>query len=668
VSVPLQYLQELASRLPDTRGGDPRTRVSSGFDLDQWITDRGLDITGSSEWKGGRRWIFPICPWNSNHDNRSAYIVQFSNGAVAAGCLHNGCRGKDWHALRDLLEPGWQGKPASGRVVVATGNGSSWEPPVPFQQFDLPQFPVKALPGWLRDFVQALAVATQTPIDLGAVIALAVVAASCAKKVVVRMKPGYVEPVNIFVVVALAPGNRKTSVFRTIIEPLENHEEREIQRLSPEIARVKASFKIKESKLKKLQDGAASAAKAADQERLTQEAASLAAELAEADALVPPRYIADDCTTERLATLLRDQSGRIAVMSAEGDVFDLLAGRYSPTSTANFGVYLKGHAGDALRIDRVGRPPEYVKSPALTVGLAVQPDVIRGLTGKPGFRGRGLLGRFLYSLPASLLGHRDTNPPPVPGSLSAAFSANVCALLEIALKKDGHGEACPYELTLEADARERMQEFEMWLEPQLSEFGELGGITDWAGKLVGAVGRIAGILHMATLVGTPGSWDYPISKEIVKDAIQIGTYLIPHAKAAFAEMGADVFVDQAKMMLRWIEQNGLACFTKRDLHQSLRGTFKRVEDLERPLALLASHGFVRKQEETSHDGPGRRPSPVYDVNPLYISENASQETTVPARNQHFEDCENSEKGTSLRHVTEVSTSTSARFAENPELE
>jgi hypothetical protein len=82
-------------------------------------------------------------------------------------------------------------------------------------------------------------------------------------------------------------------------------------------------------------------------------------------------------------------------MSAEGDVFDLMAGRYSAKTTSNFGVYLKGHAGDPLRVDRVGRPPEFVLQPALTVGLAVQPDVIPGgLRQKPEFRGRGLLARF----------------------------------------------------------------------------------------------------------------------------------------------------------------------------------------------------------------------------------------------------------------------------------
>jgi replicative DNA helicase len=76
-------------------------------------------------------------------------------------------------------------------------------------------------------------------------------------------------------------------------------------------------------------------------------------------------------------------------------VFDQMAGRYSQSGGPNLGVYLKGHVGDLLKVDRRGRPPEYVERPCLTIGLAVQPEVLRGLASRPGFRGRGLLARFL---------------------------------------------------------------------------------------------------------------------------------------------------------------------------------------------------------------------------------------------------------------------------------
>jgi len=67
-----------------------------------------LDVNGPSPWNNGRKWIFRICPWNPDHTNRAAYVVELPNGVIAAGCHHNGCFGKGWHDLRDVVEPGWR--------------------------------------------------------------------------------------------------------------------------------------------------------------------------------------------------------------------------------------------------------------------------------------------------------------------------------------------------------------------------------------------------------------------------------------------------------------------------------------------------------------------------------------------------------------------------------
>lgn len=67
-----------------------------------------------------------------------------------------------------------------------------------------------------------------------------------------------------------------------------------------------------------------------------------------------------------------------------------------------------------LRVDRKGRPPEYIPRPALTLGLCVQPEVLRDIAALPGFRGRGLLARILYSVPADLVGRRKIGEPAYP--------------------------------------------------------------------------------------------------------------------------------------------------------------------------------------------------------------------------------------------------------------
>ena len=81
---------------------------SNGFELDRWIEKHNLEVEGPLPWNGGNKWIFRRCPWNPEHINRSAYVVQLANGAIAAGCHHSSCEHNDWHALRDLIEPGWR--------------------------------------------------------------------------------------------------------------------------------------------------------------------------------------------------------------------------------------------------------------------------------------------------------------------------------------------------------------------------------------------------------------------------------------------------------------------------------------------------------------------------------------------------------------------------------
>jgi hypothetical protein len=646
-AVPIEALEALAS---EASGGASRTKAElpqsmfqSQFDIDQWLSRSGLEIVkGPEPYNGGRRWHLRVCVFNPHHERPA--LIQFANGALIYKCLHQSCSDRNWRSFRDAVEPGRQ-FPRNGESGQNTMPPGQWEPPILFSRFRLPRFPTDVFPEWLRAFVEAEAIATQTPVDLAGMLVLSVLAAACAKKVIVQVKPGYSEPVNVFTVTALPPGSRKSAVFAAVTRPVEEFERSEVNRTAGEIAKKKSAFKIKEATLKRLQEQAVGAT-GKKLEDLTRDAALLAAELAGMVTTVPTRCIVDDCTAEKLAGLLSEHGGRIALMSAEGDVFDVMAGRYSNNGTSNFAVYLKGHAGDALRVDRVGRPAEFVEAPALTVGLAVQPDVIRGLAEKPGFRGRGLLARFLYALPPSMLGHRDTNPPPVPDPVLTEYRQKLLTLLNTPFGEDDGGLRCPHPLTLDVAAQEGFQCFEAWVEPRLAEFGELGRMTDWGGKVAGAVARIAGLLHMADHVGTDAPWDLPIPAATVDRAIRIARYLIPHAIAAFAEMGADEIVERAKAISRWIAHERLESFTKRDAHQSARSTFKRAADVDAPLAVLVERGFVRKRGENASGAAGRHASPMYDVNPRW-----AKNARPPVLGGHSEYCEDSEKAS---HENEAS--------------
>src|SRR5450755_465209 len=78
---------------------------AQAFDIERFIQEHHLDVNGPKEWISGDKWVFNTCPWNAEHTDRSAYILRFSSGAIAAGCQHNGCRGFGWKDLRLKYEP-----------------------------------------------------------------------------------------------------------------------------------------------------------------------------------------------------------------------------------------------------------------------------------------------------------------------------------------------------------------------------------------------------------------------------------------------------------------------------------------------------------------------------------------------------------------------------------
>jgi hypothetical protein len=468
-------------------------------------------------------------------------------------------------------------------------------------------------------------------------LALAVLATVAAGAVEVQPRPGWQEPLCLFIAVGMDAGARKSSVFTALTRPVADFERDQAAAALPGITETAVLRRIADQAAAQAEI-AAGKAPASQQEEARAEAIARAAEAA--NLMVPPlpRWLVDDATPEALAGLLAVY-GRIALLSPEGDVFDQMAGRYNQSAGPNLGVYLKGHAGDLLKIDRRGRPPEYVERPCLTIGLAVQPEILRGLASRPGFGGRGLLARFLYSLPESLVGHRQVGPPPVPAAVADRYTRELQALaarLTAPASDDG-----PAVLALGHEAAELLLGFERDLEPRLAAgSGDLVHLAGWAAKLAGATCRLAGLLHLARHLRD--GWARPIGADSFAGAARLAGYLVEHARAVFDLMGADPRVDDARWLLDWISRTNQAQFSRRDAHQAARGRFRKATDLEPALALLAEHGWLRRVDaDPAGRKGGRPPSPRFIVNPLHPISEPSQ-PSKPHWATGSEGCEGSE--------------------------
>jgi hypothetical protein len=501
---------------------------------------------------------------------------------------------------------------------------AAWESPAPLgARRALPTFPVDALPSWVADMVAAVAEFTQTPPDLPAVVALAALSAAAGGRAVVEVRGTWREPVNLYAVVAMPPGSRKSPVFAAITAPLLDAERHLVEATRPRVVEADLARKVAQRAAER---AAATAANTQTPEGRASALADASDAAVQADSItVPalPRLVADDVTSETAASLLAEQGGRLAVLSAEGGIFATLAGRYS-NGVPSLEVFLKGHAGDMLRVDRKSRPAEHIDHPALTLGVAIQPELLRDIARMPGFRGRGLLARILYSLPPNTVGNRrPRDARPIPPPVADSYTTNLHALVTTLADWTD-----PAVLPLTPDAAEAVLTLEEHTEPRLHpDTGDLGHIADWAAKWVGAVVRIAGLLHLATHLRD--GWGRPIELTTIDQAARIGRYHLDHALAAFDDMGADPVLNDARHILDWITRTRPEAFTRRDLFTGIsRGRFRKVADLDPPLDLLTQHAWIRPVPQPETNRPGRPPSPAYDVHPALLDPAAETAETA----------------------------------------
>lgn len=479
------------------------------------------------------------------------------------------------------------------------GTGSViWETPLPFDEYDLPSFPVDALPETVRRYVLAVAESTQTSVDMAAVEALGVGSLCSQGKYFIQGNADWAEPLNIYTVVILPPAERKSSVLSVMIRPVEEYEKEENSRRNAGIIESQMVLSRLEKEKRSLVERA-SKGKATEEE-----VRAKATEIAKYEPVKPLRLFVDDVTSEKLTSVLAENKGRAAVVSAEGGIFDIISGLYS--RNVNIDVFLKGHSGDTIRVDRIGRASESIIHPALTMVLAVQPEVLNGLMSNNTFHGRGLTARFLYSMPKSTVGSRSFSTKPIPEGVRARYRA----LIETILSSDNEQEP----ISLDDGAREVLEDLFNEIEGRLK--GDLAEISDWAGKFVGAVLRISGILHVMKY--PKDSMFDAVDRETMEHAVIIGRYFLTHAKAAYSLMGADTVNKDAQHLLSFIKRERLAEFSRRDAMRLCR-SFKTADSLQPVLNRLCEYGYIAVKPQEPVSGIGRRPSEVYVTNPAVLN-------------------------------------------------
>ena len=517
--------------------------------------------------------------------------------------------------FNDLFTDDPENGPERVRVVIEKAREGKaqplpeeWAAPVPFTAHNLPKLDAANLPPIIGDFCAGLAEEKQVPVEIAVAMSLSTLATAAQGRYIVRVREGYTEPLNIYTLCPLEPANRKSATVEACTVPLKEWEKWMVDAMAPEVKAAKSKRLTMEKVIEAKRNKATKCTTAQEVEDIQREILALEEQLPEIP--VVPRLLADNTTPEALAVLMENMGGCIAIITAEGGIFDILAGMYNK-GTPNLDLFLKGHSGDSFRVDRRMAPPVLLDNPRLTLGISPQPITLAERSASKVFRGRGLDGRFLYFMPESLLGRRKLEPSPMSPAAKSRFHDKVRGLLPLRWCPDMPE---PVELELSPEAYQMWLAFAGEVEKGLAPGGEFEGMNDWGGKLAGAVVRIAGLFHLVT-------YDRPeelkITPETMRQAAYMGALLTEHAKAAYALMGTDETIEGAKKVLEWIRRQAADRFTTQDCWQAVRGYFHHMPPLLEALKELEDRSFI-KEVPAEKQKNGRKARPDYLVNPATL--------------------------------------------------
>jgi hypothetical protein len=191
-------------------------------------------------------------------------------------------------------------------------------------------------------------------------------------------------------------------------------------------------------------------------------------------------------------------------------------------------------------------------------------------------------------------------------------------LLNIQCGKDDAGHPQPQIITLDTQAKSTYIE---WTKQHAAEvnhpefFDKLRG--PWS-KLKSCCGRLILIIHELRRALCGGVTELIADKESVQAAITLINYLKSHTKKVQRTLGRHPDHALASRILQWLRQSRIRQFSKRDAFQAIRGSAQRADALDGPLRLLEQHMFIRAVPNEARPGPGRKPSPQWEVNPSVV--------------------------------------------------
>lgn len=460
------------------------------------------------------------------------------------------------------------------------------------------EFPIDALPAGMAEAVREVAATIKVDPAIPATGFLGVAAGCVGNRVRVVINTNWVTQANLYLAVVADSGDGKSPGLAPAYEPLRALEGRLRREHDERSRRARVTLPIMRDELSRMQ-------KAGSQDVASMMVLQEQIEDAEAELRRTPAAWVDDVTPEQLGVLLGDNDGCMTAISDEGTLLAHLTGMYA--RAPNLDTYLQAWNGGDLHVDRkggAGTPASRLTltNPRLTLAVAIQPPVLRGLfASKQNLDERGAVGRLLIAWPPSTAGTRMLSlGESAPFTATPAWNRHVTGLLDEPRS----------EVTFTPDATRLFLEWHNRIEAGLPRGRFYHEIRTPAVKARESVARIAGLF--AVLEGRR-----LVDEAHVQRAIRVGDYYLAHMLAITESMDGGVLNSALKILTK-LEAGADATHTCEDCKDwSVRVfTVKEAKRWDRKtdpkvvvdaLDVLEQHGYIRPSDPEQGFGDGARP-------------------------------------------------------------
>ncbi len=455
-----------------------------------------------------------------------------------------------------------------------------------------PAFPVQVFPPPLEAYARELAATLRAPLDFVGAAMMATAASAIGQSVNLRLTRTWTEAALFFLILVARPGTSKSPVIRSVVGPLAALD----RRLREKSRRDRESW-----------EGAkARHTKDTEAEPPGPEPALL-------------RAIVKDVTRAALVVVLQDNPRGVLCDPDEAKAWVNSFDEYKSRGGSDRQFWLSVWGCSPVSVDRKGGRESYsIAHPYVTVLAGLQPSLLAGLVDERGLDD-GFTDRCLFVYPdASAFPPQRWTEAELSERAERDWAEAIETLFAIQMVRDSDEEPPrPYYVRFTETGG---SEWVRWFNDHADEV-DAPDFPDhqqgaWS-KLRAHAARFALTLSLLrwacdpTADRRPG----PVTAEDVRMAIALADYFKSHLKRASHEASGGLGDRDARVVLAWIRRRSSGTFREADVAADLRHYRERPRALTNALAVLTQAGVIRRSLAARRKGPGRRPTPAYEVHP-----------------------------------------------------